>query len=237
MFEVAVVEDEDVAAQRLTAALRRYQAERGVPLHVRRHVDGTGLVAGYRPGTDLLLLDIEMPGLDGVAAAELVRRRDPDVAIVFVTNAAAQAVRGYAVGALGFLLKPVSYDALARELDRAVERARSRADATVDLVTEDGPLRLSTADVVCLEASRRRVVVDTLDGRYAVAGPLKQRERDLAPHGFFRCHHGYLVNLRHVVAVRQATCRLVTGREVPVSRPHRAAFLAALTDRLAARGA
>jgi DNA-binding LytR/AlgR family response regulator len=91
--------------------------------------------------------------------------------------------------------------------------------------------------VVCLEAARRRVRVDTLDGRYAVAGPLKRLERDLAPHGFFRCHHGYVVNLRHVVAVRQATCRLVTGREVPVSRPHRAAFLAALTDRLAARGA
>lgn len=234
MIHVVVVEDDPLDALALVAALRAYERRTGVPLHVTVHADGADAVAAHDPRTDLLLLDVEMPGTDGLTAAALIRERDPDVAIVLVTRAAAHAIRGYAVGAAGFLVKPASPEALGRELDRVV--ARAHADRTAGALVAAagaGTVRIGAADIVCLEASRRRVRVHTLAGPHVVAGPLKDLEAQLDGAGFFRCHHGFLVNLRHVTEVRATTCRLVTRREVPVSRPHRRAFLAALTDHLA----
>ncbi|HEY0215024.1 MAG TPA: LytTR family DNA-binding domain-containing protein [Cellulomonas sp.] len=231
------MDDDEVGARWVVTQLRRYEAERGTPLAVTRYADGADVVAGYDGGTDVLLLDVEMPGLDGLSAAARIRERDHDVAIVLVSHAPGHAIDGYGVGAQGFLVKPVSYTALSREMDRVVERSRRRTTTSVVLSTDGGPLRLGIAEIVYLEADRRRVRVHTVDGRYTVAGPLKDLEAGLADKGFFRLHHGFVVNLRHVVGVRQTSCRLVTRREIPISRPRRSAFLAALTDHLAGNAA
>ncbi|WP_448062776.1 LytR/AlgR family response regulator transcription factor [Cellulomonas hominis] len=235
-MQVSVVEDDADSARALTELLHRYERERGTTLSITLHGDGADLLARYEPSADVLFLDIEMPVLDGLAAAARIRKRDQEVAIVFVTHAVTHAASGYGVDAQSFLVKPVAYPELARELDRVADRARWRVDPTVLLSAGSGPVRMRTSEIVFLEAARRRVLVHTLDGRYTVAGPLKGLEAELAGVGFFRCHHGFVVNLRHVVAVRQLSCRLVSRREVPISRSHRAAFLGALTDYLAIRG-
>lgn len=236
MLEVAIVEDDAEDVRALLDVLHRYEADRGTRLAVTHHHGGATLLDGYTSSADVLLLDVEMPGLDGLAVARQVRARDRDVSIVFVSRAVQHAVRGYAVEAQAFLGKPVAYPLLARELDRAAARVAARASSTVLLSTDAGPLRLPTAEIVCLEARRRRVLVHTLDGRYVVHGPLKALAELVAEQGFRRVHHSFLVNLRHVVAVQHLTCLLVTRAEIPVSRPHRTAFLAALTDHLAVRG-
>lgn len=237
MIEVAIVDDDADDIRALLDLLHRYEEDRGTRVAATHHTDGSTLVDGYTSSADVLLLDVEMPGLDGLAVARQVRERDRDVAIVLVSRAAQHATRGYGVEAQAFLGKPVAYPLLARELDRAAARVAARARSTVLLSTDAGPLRLPTAEIVCLEARRRRVLVHTLDGRYVVHGPLKALAELVEDLGFRRVHHSFVVNLRHVVAVQHLTCRLVTRAEIPVSRPHRTPFLAALTDHLAVRGA
>ncbi len=233
MLRIVIAEDDPGEAAGLAGLLRRYEHQRGVPLELRRHADGAALVAAHDGTADLLLLDVEMPGTDGMDAAAQIRARDRRVAIAFVTHAADRAVQGYRVDALDYLVKPVGYEALARTVDRARARAAAAAAAPVVLELDTGALRLDAADIVALEAAGRHVVVRTLDGRHRARGPLKDVAARLDGHGFHRCHHGYVVNLRHVVAARPEACTLVTGLRVPVSRPRRAAFLAALADHLA----
>ena len=109
MAKIAVVEDNDAMREQLCGFIAQYARESGRQLDVTAFADGAEIVDPYRPGFDIIFLDIEMPTLGGMPTAERIRQVDPDVVLVFVTNMAQYAIRGYEVDALDFVLKPVSY--------------------------------------------------------------------------------------------------------------------------------
>lgn len=107
-MQIWLAEDEAPQREHLAALLRQVCAARGVACELRAFEDGQALVDAYAPGVDLLLLDIDMPGLSGMDAAHRIRERDERVIIVFCTNLVARALDGYAVAALDFLVKPIT---------------------------------------------------------------------------------------------------------------------------------
>ncbi|WP_046527763.1 LytR/AlgR family response regulator transcription factor [Cellulomonas sp. FA1] len=236
MIRIGIVEDDNACATRLVEHLRRYEREHGRRFAVARFADGAQAVAAHRPGAvDLLLLDVEMPALDGFSAARAIRAVDPDVPIVFVTHLAQQAARGYEVEALGYVVKPVPYFAFAQQVTRALARVRRDHEDALLLTVDGGLERVPVADVVSLESARNRTTVRTLTARHSVVRPLKALEAALPGVGFARAGAGAVVHLRHVLAVRDGEAVLVDGRRVAISRARRKAFLAALTDHLGAR--
>lgn len=126
MAKIAVVEDNDAMRAQLCGFIAQYAQESGHQLDVTAFSDGAQLVEPYRPGFDIIFLDIEMPTLGGMPTAERIRRQDPDVVLVFVTNMAQYAIRGYEVDALDFVLKPVSYYQFSTKLERALQRIQRR---------------------------------------------------------------------------------------------------------------
>ncbi len=235
MIRVGIVEDDASSARLILEYLQRYERESGESFAVSVFADGAEIVARYRPDYDILLLDVQMPELDGFGAAERIRLVDRDVVIVFITNMAQYAIRGYEVEALSYLLKPVPYFAFSQQMKRSIEHVRSRRPDYLTLSVNGQIVRLDTAQVVFVESIKHRIVVHATDRTYAFAGTLKNVESELAGRDFFRSNNCYLVNLRHVQAVRQSTCVLLGGHELVVSRPRKKAFLAALTDYLGGR--
>ncbi|MDR1387006.1 MAG: LytTR family DNA-binding domain-containing protein [Propionibacteriaceae bacterium] len=233
-MRIGVVEDDPASRRLLVDYVARYEAEHGLACQVTCFNDGRGLLDGLGLGFDLLLLDIQMPGLDGFTAAERVRQVDRDVVIVFITNTPRYALHGYEVDALSYLLKPVPYFALARELTRSLERMARRADDYIVISAGPDLVRLATRDIVYLESVKHRLIVHTLERQHSTVGPLKAMEATLAERGFFRSNSCYLVNLRHVTAVQQSSCVMTTGQSLVVSRPRKKDFLIALTDYLGA---
>ena len=113
MLRIAIVEDEEEYIKQLQK-------------YVRRFSDGNEIVANYSPEFDILLLDIEMPVLDGLNAARKIRKVDEKVVMMFITNVANYAIHGYEVGALDFITKPLTYYTFQLRFQRAVDRARPR---------------------------------------------------------------------------------------------------------------
>ncbi|PHP51883.1 DNA-binding response regulator [Actinomyces ruminis] len=229
-LRIGVVEDDARHRRVLSDYLARFGHERGLELQVSTFEDGQALLNGFRPVYDILLLDIRMKSTDGLALARAVRRTDPDVVIIFITVAQQYAINGYEVFALGYLVKPFPYASLARELSRAVDVLERRETADVVLKDGQGLRRVPVRDIVYLESSGHRLQVHLTDGTITMTGSLKQMEPQLVPHGFFRSNSCYIVNLRHVVGVREQESVMSTGQTLRISRPRKKEFMRALTE-------
>ena len=235
MIRIALVEDEAEVRAQLQGYVQRYTRQYGTEFAVTEFADGMELLDDYRPVYDILFLDVEMKHLDGMETARRVRELDKDVIIVFITNMAQYAIRGYSVGALDYVLKPVPYFAFSQQLLKAVARLEKRAKHYLTVPVEGGLRRLDTASIYYLESEGHRVHFYTDEGDFSAPGALKAFEEKLADCPFARCNSGYLVNLAQVRELRQSTVQ-VGPCELQVSRPKRKAFLAALTDYIGGEG-
>lgn len=225
MLQITYAEDDPKTAALIREYLGKYNEEHG-PITVTSYTNGAELVQKYIP-CDILMLDVDMPGMNGMDAAREIRKTDQDVAIVFLTNLPEFAIQGYEVNAFDFVLKPISYYALSLRLDRAVERLQSRATGRIILHLPGGMKMLSTDEIYYLETNNKTLSYHTASGVYSLRGTLQQAEKELAPYHFARCNQCYLVNLNHVTDTGANTVT-VHGEELVVSKRNKAAFLEAL---------
>ena len=228
---VAIVEDSPAEAELLRSYFARFTREHGVDFTLTCFASGEEFLNKYRPAYDLVLMDIGLPGHNGMETAAALRERDRSVTLIFVTNMAQFAVKGYEVDAFDFVVKPVGYSNFALKLQRALNKLDTRRDSEVLVTLSDSMVRLSASQIKYIEISGHRMVYHTTDGELYAYGNLKEVEASLGGGMFARCNNCYLVNLNYVRAVQGHTVT-VGSDELQISRPRRKAFIQALNDYL-----
>ena len=229
MIRIAVVEDDAPAAQRLCSYLDRYAAENSLELQSTCFSDGQEFCSRYSGQMDILFLDVQMPRLDGFDTARAVRRIDPNVPIVFLTNAAQYAIRGYEVDAVDYIVKPLQYEVFCMKFQKILRLLAARQGKSI-LVNRRGEMqKLQTSRILYIEIFDHQLSYHTVDGSFTQTGSTSLRglEETLADSGFARCHNCYLVNLQYVDKLEDDTVFLC-GRQLPVSRTRKKAFAQAL---------
>lgn len=230
MLRIAVVEDQTETREDLCRFIRQYAEEHKLQMELRAYEDGADIAKDYTIGRDIIFLDVEMPTLDGFGTAEAIRAVDPNVALVFVTNMAQYAIRGYEVDALDYVLKPLSYVQFCTKLSRAIRRAQQRKGGQVTLQLTGSDLQvLDTGEIDYLETSCRMLHYHTSKGIFSVRASLQSAEKELVKYHFARCNQCYLVNLAHVRGIEDGFV-LVGEDRLEVSRRQRAAFMTALAS-------
>lgn len=231
MYHIAVVDDDREFSSKVQEYLDRYQQENGEKFEVEVFYDGAKIIENYTPQYDLILLDIEMPTVNGMDAAEKIRELDEHVVLMFITNMAQYAIRGYSVGALDFVMKPINYYTFSMKIKRALKRVQKKEMPTILLTTPDGVKKLNVSQIYYVEIQGHMLHYHTDEGEFVVRGTLLSAEQML-PSGFFvKCNHWYLVNLQHVTEVRKNTA-IVGNFELEISRRNRAGFLKALAEHM-----
>lgn len=226
MLRIAVVEDETAFQEQMKTYLERYGKETNKEIKVDFFETGKEFEEGYRPIYDILLMDIQMPGVDGMTAAEHIRRVDKDVVIVFITNLAQYAIKGYEVGALDYILKPVAYEVFKMKFARAVGRCEARSGGQVVLNTGNGMKRIRTNQIYFVEVQKHFLHYHTTEGEIVVRGTMQNAEKILSEHHFAKCNHWYLVNLLQISEIGKSSV-IVAGVDLEISRRSRSAFLEA----------
>lgn len=223
MIRIAIVEDNKTCRQELTAYIRKFEQESGEAIQLTCFEDGEDIVTNYQAVYDIILMDIEMRFMDGMTASERIRELDEEVAIIFITNMPQYAIRGYAVNALDYVLKPVSYFAFSQRLDRAVSRLRKKEKHYLVIRLKGGYKRIATEDIYYIESQGHSLIVHAKDGTHETSGTMKEMGEKLEPFHFCQCNKGYLVNLEHVDSIQNG-CVMVGGDALAVSRPRKKIF-------------
>lgn len=233
MLRIALAEDSPADEARLRGFVDRFARERGLVVELLSFPDGRDLVEAHLIDVDAFLLDIEMPGLDGLATARLIRERDREVPICFVTNLGHLAPEGYTVDALGFLVKPLAYESFRRTFSRLLDHVEYRRVRLVALRDGKGQRFVDLHGVAYFEARNKRCVVHMAAGGCFECGEsLKSVEAAAARVpgcALYRIHNAFLVNLEHVEAAT-ATEALVGGDSLPVSKHRKQGFMRALAS-------
>ncbi len=218
MYEIAICDDDSVFAQELSSVLAHWFAERGAACHVTVYPDPARTLSALERGErcDLLFQDILFGEEKGLRFAKLLRERNWDLDLVFVTSSEQYAVAAYDVRPLHYLLKPLRQPQLTEVLERFLER---RAPQILSLSTPQGTVRLPVTDALYFEVYNHVIRLCRRDGSESSwRGTLQQLERQLPAGRFVRVHRSYLVNLEHIAVIGRDRLKLSSGDIVPLGR-------------------
>lgn len=221
MLRIAICDDEINARDALRFQLEKILIEDSEEI-VYEFSSGTNAASwlANHPGEiDLLFLDVEMKGLNGMETAEKIRTFDKQIMIVFVTGYSDYVFDGYLVQAFDYLMKPVMEEKLRQLIGRVRAKFALEESHTFTLKNMDGTWRFHVSDILYFYSDRRKVTLVTARGEYSFYARLDEIEKQLSP-DFVRIHQRYLINPAGVTYLGSESVA-INGRELPCSRRYR----------------
>ena len=218
MLRIGICDDEICARDALRIQLEKILDD-DVETIVYEFSSGTGVTKwlNHHPGEiDLLFLDVEMAGLNGLETAKAIRESNRELMIVFVTGYADYVFDGYQVNALDYIIKPVGEDRLRQVLNRTRDMLHRQQEYMFTLKNGDGVFRIPIADILYFYSEKRILTLVTERKTYAFYAKLDSLAAQLPPE-FVRIHQRYLVNPKRVTHI--GSTEVAIGDVVlPISR-------------------
>ncbi len=218
-YQILVVEDEPQEAEAIREFVEQYAREHDLLVNVGWHADARDFVSEGGK-YDLIFLDIDLPGINGMDAAQLLRAYDRVTPIIFVTNLAQYAIRGYEVNALDFVVKPVRYPDFEMRMDRAMRKISQRVDRSI-VINDAGLMRIiALPDIDHVKAANHDIIVHLVDEEpLRVRGRLADIEAEGVP--LLRISKSCVVNMDNIRQVDGACITTFGGAELRISRTRR----------------
>lgn len=219
MYRILSIEDSRDAESILSSHIERYAAETGLELSITWKTSAFDLAGGDEAHFDLVFLDIDLPGINGMEAAEALRGHDTETPIIFVTNLAQYAVKGYRVDALDFIVKPVSYYDFKLRMDKAVRMLGRSAQRSIRIPSDNGFRIVAVADICYIEVSNHNLAIHLANGEViAMRASLSKIEEELGGTAFVRVSNSCLANMAHIREIRGSDIHMSDGGVIYFSR-------------------
>ena len=214
-LNLAICDDEQYVHQEIDSYIKVYEENRNIKCEVV-HFYSAEEILKEDINFDILLLDIEMPEMDGIEAAYELNRKVSDCKIIMLTSRVERFKEAFKIGAIRFVTKPIQEDELFEAVDEACNRMNGMKKVRVH---SDGiAYQILQKDRSYLEVERDNVRIYTEKMEYRSDIPLKQWEEELDSNMFFKCHRSYIVNLDKIKQFEKNYVELQNGERVPISR-------------------
>lgn len=224
MIEIAVCDDETVIREQICQFVKNKVPDS----RIETFAAGEELLAANR-SFDLVFLDIQMEGINGMDAARTLRTKKEETILIFVTGLKEYVFEAFDVSAFHYLLKPLVEEKLDEVLDRAlkeVSRRKTREKKQLLIQTRNRNYNFAQSAIFYLESRGKKVEIHTSGETIEAYASISKLEEQLG-NGFFRCHRGYLVNLAHIAEYRTDRIRLSNGDEVYLAKEKYQVFIKA----------
>ena len=196
-MQIAICDDEVSMVQILEEKIKKLLPDAVID----KYLSGDELIAsGSKP--DILFLDIQMPGMDGMETAKVLRQDNEDMILIFVTAAEEYVFQAFDVGAFHYLVKPFSDEKFKEVVTKAVHNIKRSSRLEKDekyimVQTAGSHIKIFLRDIVYAEVYNRKVIIHTRSTDIEYYGKLQELS-DMAGTDFFRTHRAYLVHFKYV---------------------------------------
>lgn len=226
-YSIGVVDDELAIRSQVKELLTAYENEHKNRMHVAAFASAEALLEVYRQEKhpfQILILDVEMPGMSGMEAAKQIRAMDPDVCLLFLTAFEQYAVTAFEVDAVGYLMKPIQYVQLKARLAASIIRIDYLAELNkakkryLTVMNQYQEVHIEISEIVYIEKRRNQSVIHCREEEYVCYESLRELYERLDPKQFCYSHQGYLVNFSKVQSVGKTELFMENHAQVPLSR-------------------
>lgn len=222
MIKAAFCDDDAFAANEINTLFDQYCTENEQKISYMRFDSPLELLAEIEKGThfDILLLDVIMPGQNGINVAREIRQHDHTVKIIFLTSSSEFAVESYEVGAFYYLIKPIGEEAFRRLMASAVSECEKEKQDSLILRCKSGITRIVLDKLIYCEVIGRTLVFHLEGGTSLESiGSLDELSGELAGYGsFLRPHRSFLINMEHIRSISYKAIVLDNQEQIPI--PH-----------------
>lgn len=218
-MKVIICDDETIFVDAIERRLRNYAAKKDINIDITRCYSASKLLELDLISCDVLFLDIEMPGTDGISAAREIRKRNQDLILVFITGWIEYAPAGYCVNAYRYILK----SALDKEFEPCMDDIQQKLHENAEVITvctRERTLEISLKNILYLEGTQHRsVLLHFYDDHPPIecTGKLADYDEQLSEKGFLRLQKSFLANMDHVVKIKNYIASFRDGTELKVS--------------------
>lgn len=220
-YKLAILDDSVLDGEYIKRLALAWAGERKIALDIAVFPSAEAFLFDYADHKDyeILLLDIEMKAINGVQLAMRLRAENASAQIAFITGYPDFMAEGYEVGALNYLIKPVSADKLASVLDRAVKNL-GKIERSIIFSTGGEAARVRACDIISVEAFAHYCSVSTVNGKFDAMKSISEMEK-LLGEGFARCHRSYIVSIRYIKRISIRDITMDDDAVIPLSRSKR----------------
>lgn len=223
MIHIAICDDSKQERQILAVLFKRYQELHATPLQIHIFQNGFSLLDAIDQGKrfDITILDILMPGENGIEIARNIRASGADTEIIFLTSSPEYAVDSYEVKAQNYLLKPVTEEKFFASIDSILAELDEKDTASfIIYTTEKQYSRIRVSSLVYGEVTHRTITLHLADQTMISAVMTFTEFQDIlkAYPGFIYPHRSYAVNMNYIQYVTKSDIILTDGQKIPLSR-------------------
>ncbi|RGH09399.1 DNA-binding response regulator [Clostridium sp. AF15-31] len=223
MIHIAICDDSKQERQILAALFKRYQELHATPLQIHIFQNGFSLLDAIDQGKrfDITILDILMPGENGIEIARNIRASGTDTEIIFLTSSPEYAVDSYEVKAQNYLLKPVTEEKFFASIDSILAELDEKDTASfIIYTTEKQYSRIRVSSLVYGEVTHRTITLHLADQTMISAVMTFTEFQDIlkAYPDFIYPHRSYAVNMHYIQYVTKSDIILTDGQKIPLSR-------------------
>lgn len=195
-MNVAICDDEKIWQNELINYLNEYKNMRKIDLFIKSFSDGKSCCESKIDKYDIIFMDYQMDGANGIETARKIRKTNSDTIIIFVSAYPQVAMDTFEVKTFRFLSKPIDKSKLFKAIDDYLSEID--IDSLLIFKTHEKTVRIKISEVIYAEAQRNHTVIHTEKEDFEILKNLKSIEKMLPKEKFFRCHNAYITSFQHI---------------------------------------
>ncbi|MFA9377723.1 MAG: LytR/AlgR family response regulator transcription factor [Lachnotalea sp.] len=229
-INVAICDDNTMFCTQLNNFIERFNEEYNTNCEVEIFNSGFELLCQYTDEFKIIILDIEMEGINGIETALEIRKKNQKVIIWFLSVSTSYIMEGYKAEAYRYLIKPLSYEEFLKEFCASIKWMEEKYYSSIVVEYKNKTYYLDSNDILFIEVFGHNLIYHLMNEAVTGKDTMNNIEIELQKFNFLRIHRSYLINLKKVKTFSKTEVVMLNNKRIPISKYKEKEFKEAYTQ-------